>query len=176
MRRSASLFGLLGLLFLAFGFVAVFLIRDPLRDWYVLTNLVVGLTLVLAYLAFGLEDFRSLLGRRSTRYGAGNLVYTLLFFVVVAGKWLATDPKVLLLDEPTKGVDVGAKFEIHNIIRANAARGMACLLVSSDLPEVLAIADRIVVMRQGRLRGELRGSDATEEAVMSLAAHESATP
>ena len=93
---------------------------------------------------------------------------------LVAGKWLATDPNVLLLDEPTKGVDVGAKFEIHNIIRANAARGMACLLVSSDLPEVLAIADRIVVMRQGRLRGELKGSDATEEAVMSLAAHESA--
>jgi ABC-type sugar transport system ATPase subunit len=93
---------------------------------------------------------------------------------LVAGKWLATDPKVLLLDEPTKGVDVGAKFEIHNIIRANAARGMACLLVSSDLPEVLAIADRIVVMRQGRLRGELDGSGATEEAVMSLAAHESA--
>jgi ABC-type sugar transport system ATPase subunit len=91
---------------------------------------------------------------------------------LVAGKWLATDPKVLLLDEPTKGVDVGAKFEIHNIIRGNAARGMACLLVSSDLPEVLAIADRIVVMRQGRLRGELPGADATEEAVMALAAHE----
>jgi rhamnose transport system ATP-binding protein len=91
---------------------------------------------------------------------------------VVAGKWLATEPAVLLLDEPTKGVDVGAKFEIHNIIRGNAARGMACLIVSSDLPEVLALADRIVVMRQGRVRGELTGADATEEAVMSLAAHE----
>jgi rhamnose transport system ATP-binding protein len=90
---------------------------------------------------------------------------------VVAGKWLATDPAVLLLDEPTKGVDVGAKFEIHNIIRANAARGMACLIVSSDLPEVLALADRIVVMRQGRVRGELPAAAATEEAVMSLAAH-----
>jgi rhamnose transport system ATP-binding protein len=94
---------------------------------------------------------------------------------LVAGKWLATDPNVLLLDEPTKGVDVGAKFEIHNIIRGNAARGMACLLVSSDLPEVLAIADRIVVMRQGRVRGELPGADATEEAVMALAAHEAAS-
>jgi rhamnose transport system ATP-binding protein len=92
---------------------------------------------------------------------------------LVAGKWLATDPTVLLLDEPTKGVDVGAKFEIHNIIRGNAARGMACLIVSSDLPEVLAIADRIVVMREGRVRGELAGSEATEEAVMGLAAHQS---
>ena len=93
---------------------------------------------------------------------------------VVVGKWLATDPAVLLLDEPTKGVDVGAKFEIHNIIRANAARGMACLIVSSDLPEVLALADRIVVMRQGRVRGELPAAGATEEAVMSLAAHQTA--
>ena len=83
---------------------------------------------------------------------------------------------MLLLDEPTKGVDVGAKFEIHNIIRTNAARGMACLLVSSDLPEVLAIADRIVVMRQVRVRGELKGSDATEEAVMGLAAHSALGP
>ncbi|HEY7473930.1 MAG TPA: sugar ABC transporter ATP-binding protein [Vicinamibacterales bacterium] len=90
---------------------------------------------------------------------------------LVAGKWLATDPTVLLLDEPTKGVDVGAKFEIHNIIRGNAGRGMACLIVSSDLPEVLAIADRIVVMREGRVRGELPGAGATEEAVMNLAAH-----
>jgi ABC-type sugar transport system ATPase subunit len=81
---------------------------------------------------------------------------------------------VLLLDEPTKGVDVGAKFEIHNIIRGHAARGMACLMVSSDLPEVLALADRIVVMRQGRIRGEIPGATATEEAVMSLAAHQSA--
>ena len=90
---------------------------------------------------------------------------------VVAAKWLATEPSVLLLDEPTKGVDVGAKFEIHNIIRANAARGMACLMVSSDLPEVLTVADRIVVMREGRLQGELAGAAATEESVMNMAAH-----
>jgi ABC-type uncharacterized transport system involved in gliding motility auxiliary subunit len=83
-RRSASLFGLLGLLFLGFGFAAVFLTQS-LSDWYVLTNLVVGATLLLAYLAFGFEDFRSLLGRRSTRYGAGTFVYTLLFFVLIAG-------------------------------------------------------------------------------------------
>jgi rhamnose transport system ATP-binding protein len=90
----------------------------------------------------------------------------------VAGKWLTTSPVVLLLDEPTKGVDVGAKFEIHNLIRARAAEGMACLVVSSDLPEVLALADRILVMREGRLRGELPGSTATEENVMTLATHE----
>jgi len=91
---------------------------------------------------------------------------------VVAGKWLATAPRVLLLDEPTKGVDVGAKFEIHNLIRGQADAGMACLVVSSDLPEVLALADRILVMREGQLRGELRGADATEEAVMRLATHD----
>jgi len=79
---------------------------------------------------------------------------------------------VLLLDEPTKGVDVGAKFEIHNIIRRQAAQGMGCLMVSSDLPEVLALADRILVMREGRIRGELSGDAATEEAVMYLATHE----
>jgi rhamnose transport system ATP-binding protein len=93
---------------------------------------------------------------------------------VVAAKWLATDPVVLLLDEPTKGVDVGAKFEIHNLIRERAAAGMACLVVSSDLPEVLALVDRILVMREGEIRGELAGAQATEEAVMRLATHETA--
>jgi rhamnose transport system ATP-binding protein len=91
---------------------------------------------------------------------------------VVAGKWLATSPRVLLLDEPTKGVDVGAKFEIHNLIRREADAGMACLMVSSDLPEVLALADRILVMREGHLRGELSGAEATDEAVMRLATHD----
>jgi ABC-type sugar transport system ATPase subunit len=90
---------------------------------------------------------------------------------VVLAKWLATSPRVLLLDEPTKGVDVGAKFEIHEIIREQAARGLGCLVVSSDLPEVLALCTRILVMREGRLQGEL-GADATEEAVMRLATHE----
>jgi rhamnose transport system ATP-binding protein len=95
---------------------------------------------------------------------------------VVAAKWLATDPSVLLLDEPTKGVDVGAKFEIHNLIRERAAAGMACLVVSSDLPEILALADRILVVREGEIRGELAGEAATEEAVMRLATHETAVP
>ena len=91
---------------------------------------------------------------------------------IVVAKWLATSPRVLLLDEPTKGVDVGAKFEIHEIIRREAARGCGCLVASSDLPEVLALADRIIVMREGRIQGQLSGADATEEAVMHLATHE----
>lgn len=88
---------------------------------------------------------------------------------VVVGKWLGIAPRVLLLDEPTKGVDVSAKFEIHNIIRREAGRGMACLVASSDLPEVLALAHRILVMRDGRIEGELLADDATEERVMQLA-------
>jgi ABC-type sugar transport system ATPase subunit len=91
---------------------------------------------------------------------------------VVVAKWLAIAPRVLLLDEPTKGVDVGAKFEIHELIRRQAAKGLACLVASSDLPEVLALASRVVVMREGRIQGELTGPAATEEAVMRLATAE----
>jgi ABC-type sugar transport system ATPase subunit len=89
---------------------------------------------------------------------------------VVVAKWLALQPRVLLLDEPTKGVDVGAKFEIHALIRHAAAAGAACLIVSSDLPEVLTLVDRIVVMREGRVRGEIAAADADEASVMRLAA------
>ena len=92
---------------------------------------------------------------------------------VVVAKWMATEPRVLLLDEPTKGVDVGAKFEIHEMIRQQARDGLAVLVVSSDLPEILALADRILVMRAGELQGELDGITATEEAVMRLATHPS---
>jgi ABC-type sugar transport system ATPase subunit len=88
---------------------------------------------------------------------------------VVLAKWLHTGPRLLLLDEPTKGVDVGAKWEIHDIIRRQAAAGMGCLVVSSDLPEVLALAHRIVVLREGRVQGELPGEGAGEESVMRLA-------
>jgi len=93
---------------------------------------------------------------------------------IVVAKWLATSPKVILLDEPTKGVDVGAKFEIHEIIRREAARGAGCLVASSDLPEVLALADRIIVMREGVIQGQLSGAGATEESVMRLATHKGA--
>jgi rhamnose transport system ATP-binding protein len=88
---------------------------------------------------------------------------------LVMAKWLATGPRLLLLDEPTKGVDVAAKQELHEIVRRQAAKGTACLLVSSELPEVLALAQRILVMREGRLVGELEAAGAGEEAVMRLA-------
>jgi ABC-type sugar transport system ATPase subunit len=91
---------------------------------------------------------------------------------VVVAKWVATSPRVLLLDEPTKGVDVGAKFEIHESIRQQAANGLAVLVASSDLPEILALADRILVMKEGAVQGELDGATATEEQVMHLATHE----
>ena len=91
---------------------------------------------------------------------------------VVLAKWLATRPRVLMLDEPTKGVDVGAKFEIHHVIRREASAGTACLIVSSDLPEVLSLAHRVIVMREGRVQGALAGAGATEEAVMHLATSE----
>ncbi|HEY7056137.1 MAG TPA: sugar ABC transporter ATP-binding protein [Vicinamibacterales bacterium] len=94
---------------------------------------------------------------------------------IVLAKWLGTAPRIVLLDEPTKGVDVGAKFEIHEIIRREAARGAGCLVASSDLPELLGLAHRIVVMREGRMRGEIAGPEATEEAVMRLATHEVAS-
>jgi ABC-type sugar transport system ATPase subunit len=88
---------------------------------------------------------------------------------VVLAKWLAVQPRVLLLDEPTAGVDVGAKDDIHAIVRELAAGGAGCLVASSDLPEVLALADRILVMRAGRIAGELRAADADEARVMRLA-------
>jgi ribose transport system ATP-binding protein len=84
---------------------------------------------------------------------------------VVLGKWLATDPKILLLDEPTRGVDVGAKSEIHRLVGELKTRGVAILMVSSELPEVLGVADRIVVMHEGRSVAEL-GRGATEQEVM----------
>ncbi|MGH8826472.1 MAG: sugar ABC transporter ATP-binding protein, partial [Jiangellaceae bacterium] len=91
---------------------------------------------------------------------------------VVMGKWLAADPAVLLLDEPTRGVDVGAKVEIYELINKLTADGRGVLLVSSDLPEVLGMCDRILVMAQGRIVGELAHHEATQDAVMALAVRE----
>ena len=88
---------------------------------------------------------------------------------VMLAKWLALDPTVLIVDEPTRGVDVGARAEIYRILRSLAAKGVALLVVSSDLPEVLALADRIVVMADGRTVGELDGATGDEEAVLKLA-------
>jgi ABC-type sugar transport system ATPase subunit len=88
---------------------------------------------------------------------------------VVLSKWLLTKPKVLLLDEPTRGVDVGAKQEIYAEIDRLARSGMAVLMVSSELPEVLGLADRILVLRDGQIAGEFSGTDATPEAIMACA-------
>jgi ribose transport system ATP-binding protein len=89
---------------------------------------------------------------------------------VLLGIWLATEPDVLIVDEPTRGIDVGTKQEIHRILRELAAQGKAVIVISSDLPEALAISDRIAVMRRGRLVGEMKGAGATQESIMQLAA------
>ena len=88
---------------------------------------------------------------------------------VVIAKWLATSPKVLILDEPTRGIDIGAKAEVHRIISHLAAAGMGIILISSELPEVLAMADRVLVMHEGRLTGEFNRGAADQETVMYAA-------
>jgi rhamnose transport system ATP-binding protein len=88
---------------------------------------------------------------------------------VVLGKWLATNPSVLILDEPTRGIDVGAKAEVHRIISDLAAKGLAIILISSELPEVLAMADRVIVLHEGRITGTFSHSEATQERVMFAA-------
>jgi rhamnose transport system ATP-binding protein len=90
---------------------------------------------------------------------------------VALARWLATMPSVLILDEPTQGVDVGAKAEIHALMRELAARGLAIVMISSDLPEILAMSDRVLVMRRGACSGVLDRADASAEAVLALAVH-----
>jgi len=89
---------------------------------------------------------------------------------VVLAKWLWLKPTILILDEPTRGIDVGAKAEIHSLIRNLAKNDVAVLLISSELPEVLRLADRIYVMRDGTITGELQRSEASQESIMHLAA------
>jgi L-arabinose transport system ATP-binding protein len=92
----------------------------------------------------------------------------------VLARWLAREARVLILDEPTRGVDVGAKADIYAIIDKLAAEGSAILVISSELPEVLGLADRIIVMQGGRVTGELSREDASEEKVLALAIMEDA--
>jgi ribose transport system ATP-binding protein len=89
---------------------------------------------------------------------------------VAIGKWLATGPGVLLLDEPTRGIDVGAKQEIYQLIFGLAAEGLAIVVVTSEMPELLLLSDRVLVMCEGRQTGVLSGAEATQEAIMRLAA------
>ncbi len=88
---------------------------------------------------------------------------------VVIGKWLSLSPRVLLLDEPTRGIDVGAKQEIYQLMEELAEQGMAVLFVSSELEEILGMSDRVLVMHEGALTGELSREQLSEEAVMQLA-------
>jgi ABC-type sugar transport system ATPase subunit len=84
---------------------------------------------------------------------------------VVLGKWLATRPRLLIMDEPTRGIDVGAKAEIHRLMGELAAAGLAVLMISSELPEVLGMSDRILVMREGRIAGAFARGEADQEAI-----------
>ena len=88
---------------------------------------------------------------------------------VVLSKWLIRNLKVLILDEPTRGIDVGAKSEIHRLMSEFAGNGMAVIMISSELPEILGMSDRIIVMHEGKFRGELSRNEATQERIMTLA-------
>jgi ABC-type sugar transport system ATPase subunit len=88
---------------------------------------------------------------------------------VILARWLLADPRVLLVDEPTRGVDVGAKAGIHQLLYDQARRGKAVVVISSDMLELLAVSDRIVVMCEGRVTGELSRAEATEAKVVALA-------
>ena len=88
---------------------------------------------------------------------------------VILARWLQTDPQVLILDEPTRGIDIGVKEEFYDMIGMLAADGRAILLISSELPELLSLCDRILVMSEGQLTAEISRADATQEKIMQAA-------
>jgi ribose transport system ATP-binding protein len=88
---------------------------------------------------------------------------------VVVGKWLTTSPQILILDEPTRGVDVGAKYEIYEIMQQLKKNGVAIVMISSELPEIIGMSDRVIVMHEGKLQGIVDKKDLTQERVMTLA-------
>lgn len=88
---------------------------------------------------------------------------------VVLAKWLATDPKILILDEPTRGVDVGAKVAVHEFVSELASRGVAIIMISSELPEILGMSDRVMVMFEGRIVAEFSREDVTQDKVLAAA-------
>jgi ABC-type sugar transport system ATPase subunit len=87
---------------------------------------------------------------------------------IVLGKWIQRNPKLFILDEPTRGVDVGAKSEVHRMIIELAKQGSAVLLISSELPEILSLSDRILVIAEGRINGQLNREEATQEKLLKL--------
>ena len=88
---------------------------------------------------------------------------------VLLGKWLFADPDILILDEPTRGIDVGAKYEIYCIIADRAKQGKSIIMISSEMGELIGMSDRIMVMCDGRVTGFVEGKDATQENIMALA-------
>ena len=88
---------------------------------------------------------------------------------VVLSKWMMTEPEVLILDEPTRGIDVGSKSEIYQIMADLASKGVAILMISSELPEILGMSDRILVMREGKVTKVFNKSEATQEAILEMA-------
>ena len=88
---------------------------------------------------------------------------------MVLAKWLSLDPKLLIFDEPTRGIDVGAKAEIYQLMRDLAEKGVAIVMISSDMEEILAESDRIAVMHEGKITGIVNRSEASEETIMNLA-------
>jgi ribose transport system ATP-binding protein len=88
---------------------------------------------------------------------------------VLLGMWVGTNPEVLVVDEPTKGVDVGTKQQIYYKLRKLSEEGIGIILISSDLPEVIQLSDRIIIMCEGKINGEVKGEDKTEEKIMELA-------
>jgi ribose transport system ATP-binding protein len=89
---------------------------------------------------------------------------------VYLAKWMDTDPKILILDEPTRGVDVNAKAELYRFIRSLTEQGISCIMISSEMEEIIGMANRVYVMAEGRITGELSGDEITEQQIMYHAA------
>jgi ABC-type sugar transport system ATPase subunit len=88
---------------------------------------------------------------------------------IVLSKWLSTNPRILILDEPTRGIDVGTKAAVHALMSKLAVEGMAILMISSELPEILGMSDRVIVMREGHITGHFSRAEATQEKILSAA-------
>ncbi len=120
------------------------------------------------------EKFVDMMSKRlkiktsSIEEAAGNLSGGNQQKVVIA-KWIGIGPKVLILDEPTRGIDVGAKREIYQLMNELTDRGMGIIMISSELPEILGMSDRILVIHEGKIAGELQGKEADQETIMTLA-------
>jgi ABC-type sugar transport system ATPase subunit len=121
-----------------------------------------------------INEFRKLLSIRmaSPDQAAGQLSGGNQQKIVLA-RWLALRPRILIVDEPTRGIDIGSKVEVHNLLIDMAKQGIAVIVISSELPEILAVSDRIVTMREGRVTGEIARTEATQEILMAMmTAHE----